>query len=277
MASIVLSARARLGRCGHIHALPPRPSPRTTRIRPRIQPIADADKNSESGCFETIRTRVCRGEHMTLVINSELAANPQHSRASIMAAVAAVLRDSGASITNIESAIARAGVSAQEISASFGGNRELLLAMVSQLSDAMSTPLAASSTQPDVRQRLLEFGQCVTKHYAASHLRGVYRIAITESIRHTGLGCDFYEVGPGRLMQRLAEFLQIAQADGALRRADPHLLASHFLSLLRANLDVADSFPHDPANEAVAGDAYVRNAVELFCRGLKGGRRVQPA
>jgi hypothetical protein len=125
-----------------------------------------------------------------------------------------------------------------------------------------------------LRQRLLEFGQCVTDIYATSHLRGLYRIAITESIRHTGLGRGFYEVGPGRLTQRLADFLQIAQAEGALRRVDPHLLASHFLSLLRANVDVVDTFPHDLAASPVARGAYVRNVVDLLCDGINGGRQL---
>jgi hypothetical protein len=142
--------------------------------------------------------------------------------------------------------------------------------MIAQLSESMAAPLVSGSTGSDLRQRLFEFGQCVTDVYASSHLRGLYRIAITESIRHTGLGRDFYEVGPGRLKERLADFLQIAQAEGALRRADPHLLASHFLALLRANLDLGDIFPHDLATRPVAGDAYVRYVVDLFCRGLNG-------
>ena len=210
---------------------------------------------------------------MSPVMNPELAAGPQDSRATIMAELATVLRDADASATNIESAIARTSIPEQEISARFGSKRELLLAMVSQLSDSMSAPLAIGSTKRDLRQRLLEFGQGVTDIYASSHLRALYRIAITESIRHTGLGRDFYEVGPGRLEQRLADVLRVAQAEGELRCADPQLAASHFLSLLRANLDVADTFSHEQRTRPVADGAYVRNAVDLFCRGIGGGRQ----
>jgi hypothetical protein len=205
-------------------------------------------------------------------MNTKLATSPQHSRAMIMAEVATALREADASITNIESVIARTPVSEEEISDRFGGKRELLLAMVSQLSDSMSAPLAVGSTSYDWSQRLLEFGECVTDVYATSHLRGLYRIAITESIRHTGLGRDFYDAGPGRLAQRLAEFLQVAQAEGALR-ADPHLLASHFLSLLRVELDVSDTFPRDAAASPVAAGAYVRSVVDVFSHGIGGGRQ----
>lgn len=202
-------------------------------------------------------------------MNAELAAGPKHSRATTIAELATVLRSSNGSTTNIESAIAKTSVSAQEIAAEFGGNRNLILAMVSQLSDAMSAPLTIGSSKAGLRQRLLEFGQCVTDIYATSHLRDLYRIAITESIRHTGLGRDFHEVGPGRLTQRLADFLQVAQAEGALGSADPHLLASHLLASLRANLDIADTFSH--ATSRVADVTYVRNVVDLFFDGIDGG------
>lgn len=123
-------------------------------------------------------------------MNAELAAGPQHSRARIMAELATVLNKPNGNTTSIESALAETSVSPKEISAEFGGNRELILAMVSELSDTMSAPLAGGSTRSDLRQRLLEFGQRVTDIYANSHLRTLYRIAITESSRHTGLGRD---------------------------------------------------------------------------------------
>jgi hypothetical protein len=206
-------------------------------------------------------------------MNAELAASPRHSRATIMAELATALRRSNVDATNIESAIAKTSFSAQEISATFGGNRELIVAMVSELSDSMSAPLTTSSTKSDVGQRLIDFGQRVTDIYASSHLRAVYRIAITESSRHTGLGRDFYGAGPGRLTQHLTEYLQGAQAEGVIGPGDPHLLADHFLSSLRANLDLADTFSNGVVTSPAAQSTYVRNVVELFFHGITEGER----
>lgn len=203
-------------------------------------------------------------------MNANLAASSQRSRDSIMAQLATVLRNSNERTTNIESVIAKANVSPQEIAAKFGGNRELILAMVSQLSDSMSAPLTIGAAKSDLQQRLLEFGRRVAETYGRSHLHSLYRIAITESIRHTGLGRDFYDAGPGRLTQRLAEFLQSAQAEGAFGSADPHLLASHFLSSLRANLE-GDDLAHGLATNAAAERTYVQNVVDLFFHGIDGG------
>lgn len=194
-------------------------------------------------------------------MNAELAPSPRHSRALIMASVARALRKSDGSNTNLESVIARLDIAPEEIAALFGSQRDFMLAMVAELSDAMCAPLLTKSAALDVRKRLLDFGQRVTDIYTKSHLRALYRIAITESSRHTGLGRDFYEVGPGRLTRCLSDFLQLAQREGALGSGDPHLLASHFLSSLRADFDVG-----------ATDGAHVRNVVDVFFDGITGGR-----
>lgn len=206
------------------------------------------------------------------VCDAEAAKSAEYSRAAIIAELAAVLRDCDASVTNIESAIARAGIPMQEISAQFGAPRQLILAMVLQLSRSMAASLAVETTA-DLRQRLIEFGRCVIHTYASSHWRALYRIAVTESIRQTGLGRAFYESGFGYLTQRLAEFLRLAQEQGTLGPGDPHLLASHFLSPLRALVDMPGAHALDLATSPLACSVHARNVVDLFCRGINGGRQ----
>lgn len=180
--------------------------------------------------------------------------------------------DPEAHITNIESVIAKSGVSLREVSLKFGGTRGLILAMTSELMDRMSAPLAVISMSADLRERLLEFGEHVLELCATSHWRALFRIAVTESIRQTGLARDFQEVGPGRLTQLLAGFLRNAQEEGVLASADPHLLASHFLSPLLANPDGESSRPGSAMSRADRSQ-YVRCLVDLFCRGINGARK----
>jgi AcrR family transcriptional regulator len=203
--------------------------------------------------------------------------SPAHSerhvtRDSIMAELAAVLRNADASTTSIESAIAKSDVSADEVAAHFDSRRELVLAMVSQLTDELSAPLRESASRSNMRTRLIDFGERVAEGYATSHLRALYRIAITESIRHTGLGRDFYEIGPGRLLEHVASFLKMGQNEGVVRSGAPHLLASHLLALLRTHLDDPDACPNELA---VASNraSYARDAVDLFCRGIHAGKQ----
>lgn len=192
--------------------------------------------------------------------------------AAIIARLAAAIREADTHITNIESAIATIGVSPREISLQFGGTRELILAMTSELTDRMSAPLAAVSMSADLRERLLAFAEHVLELCATSHWRGLCRIVVTDSIRKTGLARDFHEAGPGRLVRALAAFLRMAQEEGALASGDPHLLASHFLSPLIADLPQAGSCTHGCPPSPVVRSAYVRSLVDLFCHGINRAR-----
>jgi hypothetical protein len=119
-------------------------------------------------------------------MNTNTTAAPEHSRARIIANLASALRDADASTTNIECVIAKRDIPSEEISAEFGGTRQLLIAMIAQLSNEMSAPLTEGSADVHWRQRLIDFGERVTEIYATSHLRALYRIAITESSRAAG-------------------------------------------------------------------------------------------
>lgn len=79
----------------------------------------------------------------------------ERSRATIIAQLATVLCHADASITNIESVITRAGLPVNEICSRFGGRRELLVAMASELSSSMSASLTFNQATGDWRQRLL--------------------------------------------------------------------------------------------------------------------------
>jgi hypothetical protein len=203
----------------------------------------------------------------------EVSGEAANRRATIIAKVAAVMSDPDAHITNIESAIAKAGVSLQEISLRFGGTRALILAMTSELTNMMSVPLAALSVSMGLKECLLSFGEHVAELCATSHWRGLFRIAVTESIRQTGLAREFHEVGPGRLTQRLAAVLHIAREEGALVSGDPHLLASHFLAPLILGLNAGCGPRPGPPPGKAARIAYVRSLVDVYCRGInKEGR-----
>jgi len=90
--------------------------------------------------------------------------------------------------------------------------------MVSQCRTRCPSPHIGSS-KPDLRrQRLLEFGQCVTDIYATRTCAACTDRRHRIDPAHRS-GRDFYE--PDRAPDAtLAEFLQTAQAEGELRGAD---------------------------------------------------------
>lgn len=190
-------------------------------------------------------------------------------RNDIIGKVAIVLREQRATATNIESAVDKAGISREAVMVTFGSMHGLILEMVSDLSRAAMRPLKEHLDGRAVRDVLIAFGSSLVDIYCVSHLVALYRIAVTEATRHSGIGREFYERGPGRITICLAQYLEYSSRRFDRWRIDnPRRVADSFLSLLGDRLELFDAIT--PARTLSASDQSnaVVDAVELVCRGM---------
>lgn len=191
------------------------------------------------------------------------------TRRDIIAKVANVLRAERATATNIESAVDKAGISREVVIITFGSMHGLILEMVSDLSSAAIRPLEDHRDERAVRDVLIAFGSSLVNIYCVSHLVALYRIALTEATRHSGIGREVFERGPGRITIFLARYLEHSSRRFEQWRMDnPRRVADSFLSLLGDQLDLFDAIT--PARTLSASDQHnaVVDAVELVCRGM---------
>jgi len=187
----------------------------------------------------------------------------------IISAVANVLREERTTVTNIESAVDKAGIDRNEVRARFGSMHGLILEMVSELSDSLIEPLEYNGEDRQVHDVLIEFANRLADTYSASHLIALYRIALTEAIRHSGIGRDFFERGPGKLTVCLAQYLESsARRSNQLPIDNPKRVAENFLSLLRDNLELFDALNGTRTSSAKDHSDAVTDAIELFCHGI---------
>lgn len=197
-----------------------------------------------------------------------------NERAAILDAFASRLQESNTGITNIEAVVAATDVSPQAIEQEFGGMDGLVIALVKQLSASMVEPLGECTTEAAFREQLHAFASGVIDPDKLAQLKSLYQIALTDAIRKTGLGQQFYENGPGLLAAELGQFIDRAQAHGIACHEDSRLLASHFMAILRAHLDLSETFT--PADESGREQPKVDMArvVQSFCDGAqtRGGR-----
>lgn len=187
----------------------------------------------------------------------------------IIRAVADALREERTTATNIESAVDKAGADRDEVNATFGSMHVLILEMVFDLSAALIRPLEEGSKDRPVRDVLIEFGSRLAKTYSGSHLIALYRIALTEATRHSGIGRELFERGPGRLTMCLAQYLE----QSALRFNQGPVdnskrVAETFLSLLRENLALSNAVTTARISSPTDNSAAVIEAVELLCHGI---------
>ncbi|MCX7512271.1 TetR/AcrR family transcriptional regulator C-terminal domain-containing protein [Frateuria hangzhouensis] len=187
------------------------------------------------------------------------------ARSIILDAVGEILRTTGRGVTEIEAAVALAGLTAAQVEVEFGSMDSLVIALVEQLCASVLEPLAQPPTQASFRIQLLAFSNRLVNAYSCSHLRGLYRVALTAAIRHIGTGPAFYQRGPGGLTAELARFIREAHDAGAIHAPNHFQLASHLVALLRADMDLSET----GGSSSKAGD--VSCAVEMFLSGVQTG------
>ncbi|HSV58682.1 MAG TPA: TetR/AcrR family transcriptional regulator C-terminal domain-containing protein [Variovorax sp.] len=192
-------------------------------------------------------------------------------RYTILSEVADALQAADSGVRSIEAVIAKTDLSVQEIADAFGSNDGLVIALAEMLAASMLEPLEGSTTAASFRPKLIAFGHRVTNEHSASQLKNLYRIALTEVIRNTGIGPDFYKHGPGLLRDELARFFEAARSAGIVGEEDSHYLASHLLALLKASFDLSDTFPSDGSKHSSHERGDVSQIIDLFCAGIHTG------
>jgi hypothetical protein len=206
-------------------------------------------------------------------MNTALPMPPANRRDAILIEVADALRAAGSGITSIQAVIAATTISSQEIADEFGDSSALMIALVEMLATSMLEPLDDCTTETSFQQKLLAFGNRVTDERVAPQLKCLYRIALTEVIRNTGTGLHFYKHGLGLVTAELARFFRGAQAAGIVLEEDSRHLASHFMALLRADLDLSGTLPPAPSKAVPREPKNIPRIIELFCAGIQSGAK----
>lgn len=176
-------------------------------------------------------------------------------------------------VSNLELVIRKANISTAEVTECFGSVNQLLLQMVTALTDSVLVPLDDHAvSEASLESVLLAFGENVVNGYRNSYVTGIYRIALTEATRHTGMAQELFERGPGRITERLAEVLEQYHRAGTIRDGDMRLYADHFLALLgRDTLEFFGDHSFSGGDRRAAVADVVADAVSILCSGIAEG------
>lgn len=188
-------------------------------------------------------------------------------RKEIMRLVEESLRALNGQASDLEMVILNANVAPEEVTDYFGSLNQLMMHMVTALSENLLIPLGGhSSTETAFADILRHFGKGMARAYQDFYLIGLYRIALTEATRHTEACKAFFEHGPGLITNRLAEVFDKYRRVGEISDGDMQLRADHFLAILRSKVEI----PNAKALSEGELDALVDEAVRITCWGIKG-------
>ncbi|MBS1186863.1 MAG: rutR [Burkholderiaceae bacterium] len=115
----------------------------------------------------------------------------------------------------------------------------------------------------DIAVALRRFGAKLLQFICAPEMLEIRRLLIAEAGR-SDIGRFYYESGPKRGMERIAEFFRRAMDEGRLREADASIAAAHFRGLLEADVQERRLYGVD---ETVTDEVLARtveNAVSVF-------------
>jgi AcrR family transcriptional regulator len=197
--------------------------------------------------------------------------SPDDRRTAILDAAAQVFFEQGYAATSIDAIIERSGGSKRTIYNEFGSKEGLFTALVSENAGVALSALSVDGLEGrGIGEVLHEFGRRLLAIYMSPGLIGVYRSIMPEAGRFPELAKDFFDKGPGRASDRLAEFLEDARNRGEIELEDCRSAADHFVGMFRDNLHLRVVLGLRPPPSPAEAEAAVTSAVGIFLYGICG-------
>ncbi len=143
----------------------------------------------------------------------------------------------GYAAASMSAIAARLGGSKGTLYNYFASKEELFAAVMTDHFDRVRELMKNLALESgDVATRLRTFGYKFLKLILSDDYLGFYRLVTAEAARFPEIGSAFHAAGMSAHKQDLADFFAQQITAGALRRADPHLVARQFLDLCRSDL-----------------------------------------
>jgi TetR/AcrR family transcriptional repressor of mexJK operon len=186
-------------------------------------------------------------------------------RQAILDAATTIFLRQGYLGTSMDEIAACAGVSKQTVYKHFADKERLFVEIVVATVDEISDPVREEVLQlvdtrrPELERDLRELGRRLLARVLQPRVLELRRLVIGEASRFPELGRAFYERGPGRTIDALAQVFEGLTERGVLRFEDPRLAAAHFNWLVMSVPINAAMFL---GQDALPSSAEVRHIVD---------------
>lgn len=192
-------------------------------------------------------------------------------RAAILDAAQVCFLEHGYASTSMDMVATRAGVSKATIYAHFDSKDLLFGAIICRRCEDQAIGLGGVTLPDgvDARTALTAIARHLMSMLMAPEVVEIYRLVVAESPRHPDLAQVYYEQGPARGKQRIAEALAGLSARGLLRVPDPWKATDLFVNMLRGEVFHRALLGLPPSDRMTLDDT-IAEAVEVMVRGYGG-------
>jgi TetR/AcrR family transcriptional repressor of mexJK operon len=186
---------------------------------------------------------------------------------AILHAAALLFPKLGFEKTTMDDIAHEAGVTKQTVYSHYHSKELLFTQMIDNLCRrAIHTKPVAGITSKPFEALLLDVGMKVLDLITSVDGMAVTRLVVAEAARYPKLAKLYYESGTQRIMQLLAEFLDIQNARGVIAIPNTESAAAYFFSLLKGQYFLRMILGVPPIPSASAKRAHVKEVVAMFMR-----------
>ena len=186
-------------------------------------------------------------------------------REELVRVAEAVFLEHGFTESTMQLIASRAGASKETLYRHFANKETLFAEVIRRRAALVSGPESALSRVGPPRRVLFSLGRGLLELMTQGEAVPLLRLVIAEAPKSPELGVILYENGPGRTLNRLADYLRAATVRGELRCRHPNQAAKLFVGAVITNYRIMNLIVHPttPVGEAEIR-AHVRGAVSMF-------------
>tara|TARA_R110001606_G_scaffold381211_1_gene542226 strand:- start:8213 stop:8854 length:642 start_codon:yes stop_codon:yes gene_type:complete len=171
------------------------------------------------------------------VPKNALATKAAERRAAIIAAASAVFLEEGYESANLSDIMDRAGGSFATLYGQFGDKQGLLLAVLNDRIDAITKSMSIELTGAlPINQGLTLVGRTFVKSVLETESLDIRRLLIGLARRFPQITSRYLQLGPDRVIQTLACYLEERAEAGEIQLRDSHQASKEFLELASAGM-----------------------------------------
>ncbi len=153
----------------------------------------------------------------------------ERRREAIMEAALGLFIEKGYAAVTVDEIIRRSGGSKSSVYEYFGTKEGLLRAIITQVAEEVLTPISEGM---NTRETLTNIGIKFCSEILTEKGMGMFSLAVSNAKRFPEISRMFFESGPKKSMDGVAEYMRKEAAAGRLNIKDPYLASDLFLCMI---------------------------------------------
>jgi TetR/AcrR family transcriptional repressor of mexJK operon len=198
---------------------------------------------------------------------TKLRSKSKVKRQQILASATHLFTDNGYTATSMDLIAKQAKVSKQTVYSHFGSKDELFAAAIEQKCDSYHMVDFSLDDLTDPKTALFTLAQRFMAMLTSKEACAVHKICAYEAQTHPTLSELFYQAGPEKITNEVADLMSLLNQRNILNISNTHFAALQFLNMMKGEAWMRVEFNTKQQLSQKEINEYLLASVELFMRG----------